>query len=150
TRSRGRGPACEATPCGSSARAGGPATRTSRPARCWPPWMARRRSPPSAGPSWWTASSATASRSPPPRTSCRPATSWSARPDPPHLRPSRQSEEPRVIVGCVTEIKTEEYRVGLTPESVTALVEAGHTVLIERGAGNGSHYFDEDYAAAGA
>ena len=53
-----------------------------------------------------------------------------------------------MIVGCVTEIKTEEYRVGLTPESVTALVEAGHTVLIERGAGNGSHYFDEDVELA--
>ncbi len=55
-----------------------------------------------------------------------------------------------MIVGCVTEIKTEEYRVGLTPESVTALVEGGHTVLMQRGAGDGSHYFDDDYAAAGA
>ncbi|MCK9485884.1 MAG: alanine dehydrogenase [Dehalococcoidia bacterium] len=55
-----------------------------------------------------------------------------------------------MIVGCVTEIKTEEYRVGLTPESVTALVEGGHTVLIQAGAGEGSHYFDQDYAAAGA
>lgn len=55
-----------------------------------------------------------------------------------------------MIVGCVTEIKTEEYRVGLTPESITAFVNAGHSVLIERGAGSGSHYFDEDYAGAGA
>ncbi|MEX2373465.1 MAG: alanine dehydrogenase, partial [Dehalococcoidia bacterium] len=55
-----------------------------------------------------------------------------------------------MIVGCVTETKTEEYRVGLTPESVTAFVEAGHTVLIQAGAGDGSHYFDGDYHAAGA
>lgn len=55
-----------------------------------------------------------------------------------------------MIVGCVTEVKTEEYRVGLTPESITSFVEAGHTVLMQRGAGNGSHYFDEDYEAAGA
>ncbi|GMU40964.1 MAG: alanine dehydrogenase [Chloroflexota bacterium] len=55
-----------------------------------------------------------------------------------------------MIVGCVTEIKTEEYRVAMTPESVTALVSAGHTVLIQQGAGEGSHYLDEDYVAAGA
>ncbi|MDO9444363.1 MAG: alanine dehydrogenase, partial [Dehalococcoidia bacterium] len=40
-----------------------------------------------------------------------------------------------MIVGCVTEIKTEEYRVAMTPESVTALVTAGHQVLIQQGAG---------------
>lgn len=55
-----------------------------------------------------------------------------------------------MIVGGVTEIKTEEYRVGLTPESVAALVGAGHQVLIQRGAGEGSHYFDDDYLEAGA
>jgi alanine dehydrogenase len=55
-----------------------------------------------------------------------------------------------VIVGCVTEIKTEEYRVGLTPESVAALTGAGHTVLIQHGAGDGSHYLAADYLEAGA
>lgn len=55
-----------------------------------------------------------------------------------------------MIVGCVTEIKTEEYRVGLTPESVAAFVASGHRVLIQTGAGEGSHYFDEDYREAGA
>jgi alanine dehydrogenase len=55
-----------------------------------------------------------------------------------------------MIVGCVTEIKTEEYRVAMTPESVTALVTAGHQVLIQAGAGVGSHYLDEDYHAVGA
>ena len=55
-----------------------------------------------------------------------------------------------MIVGCVTEIKTEEYRVGLTPESVAAFVGRGHHVLIQRGAGEGSSYFDDDYLEAGA
>jgi alanine dehydrogenase len=55
-----------------------------------------------------------------------------------------------MILGCVTEIKTEEYRVAMTPESVTALVTAGHTVLIQAGAGEGSHYFDEEFRDAGA
>jgi len=55
-----------------------------------------------------------------------------------------------VIVGTVTEIKTEEYRVGLTPESVAAFVAAGHQVLVQRGAGEGSSYLDEDYREAGA
>ena len=38
-------------------------------------------------------------------------------------------------VGCPKEIKTQEYRVGLTPESAAELVRAGHEVLIETGAG---------------
>ncbi|MDA1010861.1 MAG: alanine dehydrogenase, partial [Chloroflexi bacterium] len=55
-----------------------------------------------------------------------------------------------MIIGTLTEIKTEEYRVGLTPEAAAALVDAGHTVLAERGAGEGSSYTDLDYAEAGA
>lgn len=53
-------------------------------------------------------------------------------------------------VGTIKETKTEEYRVGLTPGGVGTLVEAGHTVLVERGAGEGSGFSDERYAAAGA
>ena len=55
-----------------------------------------------------------------------------------------------MIVGTVTEIKTEEYRVGLTPESAAAFVGAGHQVLVQRGAGEGSRYLDDDYLEAGA
>lgn len=54
-----------------------------------------------------------------------------------------------MIVGTVTETKTEEYRVGLTPEAVAALVTAGHTVLVAHGAGEGSSYPDADYVEAG-
>jgi alanine dehydrogenase len=55
-----------------------------------------------------------------------------------------------MIVGTVREVKTEEYRVGLTPDGARELVAAGHRVLVERGAGLGSGYGDEEYADAGA
>ncbi len=55
-----------------------------------------------------------------------------------------------MIVGTVRETKTEEYRVGLTPEGVHALARAGHHVLVEAGAGLGSGFDDEAYREAGA
>ena len=53
-------------------------------------------------------------------------------------------------IGCVKEIKNNEFRVGLTPDNVRAYVAAGHHVAIERGAGVGSGFSDEEYLAAGA
>lgn len=53
-------------------------------------------------------------------------------------------------VGCVKEIKNNEFRVGLTPDNVKSYVSAGHTVLIEKSAGVGSGFKDEEYEAAGA
>ena len=53
-------------------------------------------------------------------------------------------------IGCVKEIKNNEFRVGLTPDNVHAYVAAGHQVLIEKGAGEGSGFSDEEYKAAGA
>jgi alanine dehydrogenase len=53
-------------------------------------------------------------------------------------------------VGCPTEIKTDEYRVGLTPAGVRELAEHGHEVLIQRGAGEGSAISDAQYEAQGA
>ena len=55
-----------------------------------------------------------------------------------------------MIVGTVREIKNHEYRVGLTPESVTELVAHGHEVLVESGAGDGIGAGDDAYRAAGA
>jgi len=55
-----------------------------------------------------------------------------------------------MIVGTVKETKLEEYRVALTPEGCADVVEAGHRVLVERSAGIGSNFSDEEYAAAGA
>ena len=55
-----------------------------------------------------------------------------------------------MIVGLPKEIKDNEYRVGLTPAGVRALTDAAHTVLVERGAGEGSGFQDELYVRAGA
>jgi alanine dehydrogenase len=55
-----------------------------------------------------------------------------------------------MIVGTVREVKTEEYRVGLTPEGTLELTAAGHRVLVEAGAGLGSGFTDGSYTAAGA
>ena len=53
-------------------------------------------------------------------------------------------------IGLVREIKDKENRVGLTPDGVRGLVEAGHRVQVELGAGLGSGFTDEDYRLAGA
>ncbi len=53
-------------------------------------------------------------------------------------------------VGVPTEIKTDEYRVALTPSGVRELVEHGHEVLVQSGAGEGSAITDADYTAQGA
>ncbi len=53
-------------------------------------------------------------------------------------------------IGVPREIKTHEYRVGLTPSSVKEYVAAGHAVLVETGAGGGIGADDAQYVAAGA
>jgi alanine dehydrogenase len=55
-----------------------------------------------------------------------------------------------MLVGVPKEIKAQEYRVGLTPSSVREYVAAGHSVLVERGAGSGIGASDEIYERAGA
>jgi len=55
-----------------------------------------------------------------------------------------------VKVGVPTEIKTDEYRVALTPAGVRELSDAGHQVVIQQGAGEGSAISDGDYVAQGA
>src|SRR5438128_11768151 len=59
-------------------------------------------------------------------------------------------EQKPVIIGLPKEIKDNEYRVGLTPAGVRALSDAGHRVLVEKNAGEGSGFDDELYARAGA
>ncbi len=53
-------------------------------------------------------------------------------------------------IGVPRERKVLELRVGLVPDGARQLAEAGHEVLVERGAGEGSGFADADYAAAGA
>ncbi len=55
-----------------------------------------------------------------------------------------------MIVGVPKEVKNHEYRVGLVPAGVRSLVGAGHTVFVERGAGEGSGLPDAMYLEAGA
>ena len=53
-------------------------------------------------------------------------------------------------IGVPREVKNQEYRVALTPAGARELLHDGHTVVIERGAGEGSRLADGDYLAAGA
>src|SRR6516225_8169702 len=55
-----------------------------------------------------------------------------------------------MIVGVPKEIKTDEYRVAMIPVGVEELTRAGHKVLIQTGAGQGSGIADERYAVHGA
>jgi alanine dehydrogenase len=55
-----------------------------------------------------------------------------------------------VVVGVPREIKESEYRVGLVPVGAESLVEAGHQVLVQQGAGLGSGVTDDQYEASGA
>ncbi|MCL1787039.1 MAG: alanine dehydrogenase [Defluviitaleaceae bacterium] len=53
-------------------------------------------------------------------------------------------------IGTVTEIKNNEYRVGLTPGNVRDYIKNGHEVYVQAGAGEGSSLTDEEYREAGA
>ncbi|MCB9541927.1 MAG: alanine dehydrogenase [bacterium] len=55
-----------------------------------------------------------------------------------------------MIIGVPSEVKNREYRVGMIPGTVRALVDRGHTVLVQRGAGEGSGLPDDLYREAGA
>ncbi len=55
-----------------------------------------------------------------------------------------------MLVGVPRETKVMEFRVGMVPDGVATLCGAGHRVVVERGAGLGSGFSDEDYVQAGA
>ena len=55
-----------------------------------------------------------------------------------------------MIIGVPKEIKDNEYRVSLTPGGAQMLTQAGHRVLVQAGAGEGSGFSDKEYGAAGA
>src|SRR3954467_6751988 len=62
----------------------------------------------------------------------------------------RTPEGAMYTIGVPAEIKTDEYRVAMIPVGVEELTRAGHTVLIQSGAGLGSGIPDEVYARNGA
>ncbi|WP_390912067.1 alanine dehydrogenase [Pseudosulfitobacter sp. SM2401] len=53
-------------------------------------------------------------------------------------------------IGCPTEIKPQEFRVGITPNAAREAVAHGHTVTMQAGAGAGAGFTDADYVDAGA
>src|SRR3712207_9213741 len=55
-----------------------------------------------------------------------------------------------LVVGVPTEIKDNERRVALAPDGVVELVHDGHQVVVQAGAGVGSRFADDEYAAVGA
>lgn len=55
-----------------------------------------------------------------------------------------------MIIGVPKEIKEHEYRVGITPTGVGELVNEGHRIVVEKSAGSGSGFHDNDYLQAGA
>ena len=55
-----------------------------------------------------------------------------------------------MIIGVPKEIKPQEHRIGLTPESVKVLVHGGHTVLVENNGGSEAGFTNEDYKTSGA
>src|SRR5437016_10309696 len=56
----------------------------------------------------------------------------------------------KYVIGVPKEIKTDEYRVAMIPVGVEELTRAGHKVLVQSGAGQGSGIADDDYARHGA
>lgn len=55
-----------------------------------------------------------------------------------------------MIIGVPKEIKEDEYRVSMTPAGAAELIADGHSVLVEKGAGEGSGIFDSQYESVGA
>jgi alanine dehydrogenase len=62
------------------------------------------------------------------------------------VRPAASS----LSIAIPREVAFQENRIALTPDAVGMLVNNGHTVSVETGAGNGAHFTDKDYAEAGA
>ena len=55
-----------------------------------------------------------------------------------------------MIIGVPKEVKTDEFRVGMTPSNVALLASGGHSVFVETKAGEGSGFSDDEYINAGA
>lgn len=65
-------------------------------------------------------------------------------------RDKKIREDLEMVIGVPKEIMVNENRVAATPETVQQYVSKGWTVIVERGAGEGSNFFDDEYKAKGA
>lgn len=61
----------------------------------------------------------------------------------------REKKGRQIVIGLLRESDPNETRVPLTPQGVSMLVDGGHRVLVERGAGEGARFSDKDYSEAG-
>ena len=80
--------------------------------------------------------------------SISPFTKEQLMPQPEMLEIKRQKGE--LFIGLPKETHFEEKRISLSPDAVSALVENGHRVVVETGAGDGANYSDKEYSDAGA
>ncbi|MGR8980551.1 MAG: alanine dehydrogenase [Gammaproteobacteria bacterium] len=55
-----------------------------------------------------------------------------------------------MLIGLPKEVKDNEFRVGMTPAAVKTLIQQGHQVRVQSGAGEGSFFTDSEYRSAGA
>ena len=53
-------------------------------------------------------------------------------------------------IGVPSEVKNNEFRVGLTPNSCRAIIDEGHSIFIQSNAGSGIGFTNEDYIKSGA
>lgn len=67
-----------------------------------------------------------------------------------HPKNNTSNKETLMKIGCPTEIKPQEFRVGLTPNAAQEAIAHGHEVVVQSGAGAGSGFDDAAYAAIGA
>lgn len=70
--------------------------------------------------------------------------------EPKEMQVAAPAKGSRPVIGVPKEISFQENRVGLTPQAVRLLVDNGHQVWIERGAGSAAKFSDSEYEAAGA
>ncbi len=54
-----------------------------------------------------------------------------------------------MLIGCPTEIKNNEFRVGVTPAAAQEAISNGHQVMVQKGAGVGAGFSDDEYSALG-
>lgn len=65
------------------------------------------------------------------------------------LAPVKTSQR-SLLIGLPKEVSLQENRIALTPEAVAILIRNGHQVVVEKGAGEGAQFFDNEYSEAGA